>query len=79
MTQKAISHSFGVAQPTVQKILAETVRAIFKALKAEYIGTPSEERWQTNAQMFEQRWNFPNCIGAIDGKHVVIQVHMLSD
>ena len=55
MTQKAISHSFGVAQPTVQKILVETVRAIFKALKAEYIGTPSEERRQTNAQIFEQR------------------------
>ena len=75
MTQKAISHSFGVAQPTIQKILAETVRAIFRALKTEYIGSPSEEKWKKNADLFEQKWNFPNCIGAIDGKHVQIQVY----
>ena len=22
---------------------------------------------------FEQKWNFPNCIGCIDGKHVLVQ------
>ena len=25
------------------------------------------------ANNFEKRWNFHNCLGAIDGKHVVIQ------
>lgn len=31
------------------------------------------EEWTTFADQFENIWNFPNCIGAIDGKHIVIQ------
>ena len=33
--------------------------------------TPGE--WEKVASQFEQCWNFPNCIGALDGKHVHIQ------
>ena len=35
---------------------------------------PSNEReWLSVSMQYENMWNFPNCIGAIDGKHVVIQ------
>jgi DDE superfamily endonuclease len=30
------------------------------------------EAWQEVASQFNERWNFPNCIGAIDGKHVMM-------
>ncbi|KAF0707889.1 protein ALP1-like, partial [Aphis craccivora] len=33
----------------------------------------SESAWDDIINEFEQKWNFPNCIGEIDGKHVVIQ------
>lgn len=33
----------------------------------------NEQQWKSIANEFDKRWNFPHCIGAMDGKHVVIQ------
>ena len=30
------------------------------------------EEWKSVAQNFHYRWQFPNCIGALDGKHIEI-------
>lgn len=31
-----------------------------------------EEEWRLISNDFEEKWNFPNCLGAVDGKHVRI-------
>ena len=33
----------------------------------------SEAEWNSIADQFNSRWNFPNCNGAMDGKHVLIK------
>lgn len=32
-----------------------------------------KEEWVEVAQKFNDSWNHPNCIGALDGKHVAIE------
>ena len=32
----------------------------------------NEENWKTIADDFYDKWDFPHCVGAIDGKHIVI-------
>jgi len=39
----------------------------------EVMPEPYEEQWKAIAKDFCNIWNFPNCIGAVDGKHVNIE------
>ena len=32
----------------------------------------TQEKWLAVAKAFNDRWNLPNCLGAVDGKHVAI-------
>lgn len=39
-----------------------------------YLQTPkTEEEWRAIAKGFVEKWQFPHCLGALDGKHIYIQ------
>ncbi|XP_069819926.1 uncharacterized protein [Dendropsophus ebraccatus] len=62
-----------MSQPTLSKVIPETCEAIVLALKDEYFKFPkTAEEWMTVAHGFEEHWQFPNCGGSLDGKHIRI-------
>jgi len=73
-SMKSLSYDFRVGHNTISKIVSETCEAIWNCLKDTVFLIDNEESWQSVADEFEQLLNCPNCIGAIDGKHVIIQL-----
>ncbi|GIY99755.1 nuclease harbi1-like protein [Caerostris extrusa] len=59
---------------TVCGIIQETCEALRNRLSPIVLSKPSTEKWLAIANKYFSNGNFPNCIGSIDGKHVLIQV-----
>ena len=76
--QVTIAASYRMSPSVVGRIISETCGAIWDALNDEgYIKPPnSEDEWKQVAKDFEMKWNFPNALGAIDGKHVLVQARV---
>lgn len=58
---------------TVGRIVDETVTAIWEILHPIHLQVPSEAMFREIARQFFEQWNFPLCVGAIDGKHVRVK------
>lgn len=57
----------------MREIVYSTCQVIWKVVQPIVMPSPDENRWKEIAQNFYNKWNFPNLVGAIDGKHVIIQ------
>ena len=70
-----IAASYRMSPTTVGRIVKETCAVIWNLLRDKgYVSAPSsDEAWKKISTGFKQRWNFPNALGAIGGKHVIIQ------
>ncbi len=62
-----MAETFKIGPCTARKTVAEMCEVIWIALKDEFVSAPSQTRWETIAT------DFLNCIGAIDGKHVLVR------
>lgn len=43
---------------------------MIKVLEPLYLTPPTEEDWKRYADGYWKRWNIPNCVGSVDGKHI---------
>ncbi|KAH7955245.1 hypothetical protein HPB51_028155 [Rhipicephalus microplus] len=64
--------AFRVGIETARNIIHETRTLLWEVLSPEYMKTPTEEEWRQIAAEFCNRWQFPNYVGVVDGKHFQI-------
>lgn len=69
----SLSYAFRVGTTTVGNIIKETCDALWDKLQPLVLSAPSEDELEEVASVFGRRWSLPNCVGAIDGKHITIQ------
>ena len=73
-TQQSLLYNYRIGRSAVSTAIAETCKAIYTALKDRYLKSPStEDDWRLIAARFEEVWNFPHVLGAMDGKHIRIE------
>lgn len=70
--------TYRLGHTTIGKILRKVCMAIWECLLPESFPEFTEERWKTVADGFQQYCQFPNCLGAIDGKHVRLRKPKMS-
>ncbi|XP_077277015.1 uncharacterized protein LOC143905464 isoform X3 [Temnothorax americanus] len=67
-SQESLSYHFRLGQSTISGIIKDTCRALISVLQEKHLKFPdSELAWKVIAHDYMQRWNFPNCLGAMDG------------
>ncbi|KAM0727951.1 hypothetical protein ACS0PU_005420 [Formica fusca] len=67
-----LSMTIRTGRSTTSGIIKETCQAIWECFHKEELFTPAQNGWGDIAHEFQQMWNFPICISALDGKHVAI-------
>uniref|UniRef100_A0A6P7FE40 Putative nuclease HARBI1 n=1 Tax=Diabrotica virgifera virgifera TaxID=50390 RepID=A0A6P7FE40_DIAVI len=69
----SLMYTFKISKQTISKCVAEVCKALIDALQDYVKMTKTNESWYFIAKQFNDKWNFPNCVGAMDGKHISIQ------
>ncbi|XP_018358394.1 PREDICTED: uncharacterized protein LOC108758103 [Trachymyrmex cornetzi] len=64
---------FRIGRSTVYAIIHEVCRALWQALQPIVLPELDELKWSEVAEDFFEKWQFPNCVGALDGKHIRIE------
>jgi len=66
----ALADSFRLRISTIHYIIKEVCKAIWKTMAPLHMPVPTTEMLLATPNEFYLKWNFPNCVGSIDGKHI---------
>ena len=72
--QSHLAIVWATVHSTVSGIIYNNCDALWDSLQPHYMPKPSSSAaWKHVSEGFEHAWNFLHCVGAIDGKHIVMQ------
>lgn len=54
-------------------IVKEVAEAIWERMQLIYMPELTTEHWASIAHGFEEKWQFPHCVGALAGKHITLK------
>ncbi|XP_022166114.1 protein ALP1-like, partial [Myzus persicae] len=69
----ALHFDFLMGVSTISNIIRETCDVLWKVLQPREMSVPSTEDWLQISKSFYEKTQFPNCVGAVDGKHVRLE------
>ena len=73
-SQLSQAFNFRIGRSTACNVIKETCGGIWRAMNQKYLKAPTcADEWKKIADGMFQDWDFPNCIGALDGKHIAIE------
>ncbi|XP_068200467.1 uncharacterized protein [Palaemon carinicauda] len=68
---RSLQYTTSICNQSLSAIIPEICKQIYEVLRKDYLRTPSTSEERKNVSNdFWRMWNFPNCLGAIDGKHI---------
>ncbi|CAH1993153.1 unnamed protein product [Acanthoscelides obtectus] len=67
----SLQYLYRVPKSTISKFIPEVCEAISDSLKKSIRCQPLKKK--NGKKLFSARWNFPNCAGALDGKHIILR------
>ncbi|KAJ8913272.1 hypothetical protein NQ315_012890 [Exocentrus adspersus] len=71
---RSLMYSFRIAESTISLFIPVVCRAIYDVLKEKYLKTlTTVADWLMISKEFQTKWDIPNTIGVLDGKHIVFR------
>ena len=71
---RSLEYQFQISRKAISYIVEQVPAAIIKILGETYLKKPNTADESVKIlRKFKERWNFPNGLGGVDGKHTVLQ------
>lgn len=68
-----LAETFKIGKSTLYEIIPEVCQIIYEEMRNHYLVFPQGNDWLHISHQFQQMWQFPNCLGALDTKQIHIK------